>query len=338
MPKTLAAVVLVLCFPAVWYGAGGLHGRSSWIKLSAPNFDLYTTGDEDTGRDLILRLEWLRTLLQPILGWRGENRGEARGEPRDERLKPICIIAFGTSDEFQAYAPISRSIGFFLHGARRDFVVLDGTRTDSRAAAHEYVHFVMSQSGWQLPTWLNEGLAELYSSLEEPRSGNRTEIGRFIPGRVLTLRRDAWIGLEYLTSAGPDAAIFMDADSVDSAYAESWLLAHMLVLDPRYEAKFADLLAAVQTLETAEAFRQVYFKSIADVERDLKAYLVVGQTNARILGDPPAHADFVVTVEREADFDGLAALAEMLGSYRGRTQQSHELYRQLERDYPQRVP
>jgi hypothetical protein len=112
----------------------------------------------------------------------------------------------------------------------------------------------------------------------------------------------------------------------------------MLVLDPRYGARFPDLLAALQTVETTEAFRQVYGKSVRQVELDLKTYLETGQTNVRIIGDSPLPAAQRVTVEREADFEGLAALAEMLGNYRGRTGQSRDLYRQLERDYPRRIP
>jgi hypothetical protein len=43
-----------------------------------------------------------------------------------------------------------------------------------------------------------------------------------------------------------------------------------------------------------------------------------------------------VDVEREADFDGRLALAEMLRNYRGRAEESRDLYRQLDRDYPHR--
>jgi len=308
------------------------------VRLATVNFELYTTGDEDGGRSLILRLEKLRTVLQPIVGWRSEGwRGERGSDPRDQRPKPICIIAFGSRDEFEPYAPAGRSIGFFLPGTRRDFVVLDGAHAEGRAAAHEYVHFVMAQTGLRLPAWLNEGLAELYSNLEPGRAGQRTAIGRFIPGRVLSLRRDAWIGLSELTSASADSEIFSSAALVDSAYAESWLLAHMLVLDPRYAAKFPDLLAALQTCGTTAALRHVYDRSTAQVEQDLQAYLEVGQTNARMLGDSDTPATLRIEVDREADLAGLTALAEMLGNYSGRLEQSRDLYRQLALDYPLRI-
>jgi hypothetical protein len=151
---------------------------------------------------------------------------------------------------------------------------------------------------------------------------------------VFTLGRDAWIGLAELVSASAHSPDFTAAGMVDSAYAESWLLAHMLVLDPRYAAKFPALLKALETSDTAEAFRQVYDKSTAQVERDLRAYLSVGQTNVRILGDPPALSTLPVAVDRQADFDGRAALAEMLSNYRGRMEQAQNLYRQLANDYP----
>jgi hypothetical protein len=213
--------------------------------------------------------------------------------------------------------------------------VLDGASTESRAASHEFVHLVLSRSGYWLPAWLNEGLAELYSNLEEDRSEPRMAVGRLIPGRILSLKKPAWIGLGDLVLASPRSQIFTDSRQVDSAYSESWLLAHMLVLDQRYKDKFPALLEALQTVETAEAFQQVYGKPLADVEHDLCGYLEVAQQNVRNLGNPPELSELRVAIDHEADFSGRMALAEMLDNYRGRAEQSRDIYRQLARDYPQ---
>jgi hypothetical protein len=304
---------------------------ADWTEVRTANFELYTTADEDAGRSLILRLERLRAVLDPILGWRGVDRSDQR----DERERPVCIIAFGSRDEFQQYAPISRSIGYFLPGSRRDFMVLDAS-ADSRAAAHEFVHLVMARNGYSLPPWLNEGLAELYSNVEDGRGEPSLALGRIIPGRVLAIRRDGWIGLSELVSATPDSGLFTSPYTVDSAYGESWLLAHMLVLDRRYARKFAEFLSAIQSSGAQEAFRQVYDESLAQVECDLRAYLDVAQANVRNLGNPPKITGVEFAVAKQADFEGRTALAEMLGNYRGRREQSQELYQQLARDYPQR--
>ena len=311
--------VLALLFVAVWCSAGESPGtRAPWTRIVTPGFELLTTGGEDAGQSLLIRLERLKSVLRPIFGERSE--------------KAVCIIEFGTRDEFQPYAPMSRSIGYFLPGARRDFVVLDGTHAEGRSAGHEYVHFAISQSGLRLPAWLNEGLAELYSNVDESRT-----VGRFIAGRVFALRRGDWISLDDLSTAGADSEAFTSAGSVDAAYSESWLLAHMLALDPRYQDRFADLLAALQAFPAAEAFEKVYGMSLSEVEQDLRGYLEAGEKNARVLGETERPAGPPVMVEPQADFEGLSALAEMLGNYQGRTGQSRELYREIARDYPRRL-
>jgi hypothetical protein len=298
--------------------------KGAWLKVSTANFELYTTAGEDAGRSLISRFEHLRTVVQPVIAGKVSRR------------KPVCIIAFRSHDEFQAYAPISRSTGFFLPGPRRDFIVLDGPSTETHTAAHEYGHLVMAQSGLRLPAWLNEGLAELYSNVEGAQSEPHMIVGRFIPCRVLSLRRDSWIGLTELVSASAHSPVFTGAASVDSAYAQSWLLAHMLVLDPRYAGHFQGLLLALQSAGTADAFGMVYGKSVAQVEWDLTGYLEAGQANARALDSPLPPTAQPIGVEREADFDARLALAEMLGNYLGRGEQAREEYRQLACDYPLR--
>jgi hypothetical protein len=153
----------------------------------------------------------------------------------------------------------------------------------SRTAAHEWPHVVGGQDGLRLPAWLNEGLAELFSNLEDGRSEPRTSVGQFIPCGIFWLRPDRWISLAELVSASENSEVFTSPGSVDSAYAESWLLAHMLVLDPRYSENFPHLLSALEHSETPEAFGTVYRKSVAQVEQDLIAYLEVVQTNGRVL-------------------------------------------------------
>jgi hypothetical protein len=298
--------------------------HTSWVRVATANFELYTTSGEAAGRGLIDRLERLRPVLQSVL--------PGKGAPQ----RPVCIIAFRSHDEFQPYAPISRATGFYLPGARRDFIVLDTPSPETRTAAHEYGHLVIAQSGLRLPPWLNEGLAELYSNVAAAPPDPRIVVGQFIPSRVLTLRRSNWIGLTELVSAGVNAPAFTSPGMVDSAYAESWLLAHMLVLDPAYAARFPSFLLALQTSDTPEAFGTVYGKSTAQVERDMSAYLEKGQANARVTQSSLPVTPPSIDVELDADFGARLALAEMLRDYRGREEQARQIYQALRRDYPLR--
>lgn len=326
--SALARAACLLC--ASWCFAAESPDRpvdpakGVWLKVASANFEVYTTAGEDAGRNLIRRFERLRTLLRPAVAWAGW------------RERPVCVIAFQSSDEFQPYTPVGRASGFFLSGARRDFVVLDSPTTETRTAAHEYAHVAIAQSGLQLPVWLTEGLAELYSNLDSEPADPNVIVGQFIRGRVLSLRRDGWIGLSELVSSGPRSAVFTSPAFVESAYAESWLLAHMLAMDPRYSGQFQAFLAAVQTSGTTQALDSVYGRSIDQVERDLRAYLEAGQANVRMLSGASAEIGWSIEVEPEADFGARLALAEMLGNYSGRSEQAREVYRQMARDYPLR--
>jgi hypothetical protein len=292
--------------------------------VASANFELYTTAGEEAGRRLISRFERLRTILEPMFVRRANHE------------RPLCILAFRSQDEFRPYAPMGRSTGFYLPGARRDFIALQDPSANSRTAAHEYAHAVMARSGLRIPTWLNEGLAELYSNIDGVESDPSLMLGRFIDGRVVWLHRDGWIGLAALVSSTQQSGIFTDSALVDSAYSESWLLAHMLVLCPGYAGHFQDFLSALQTADTPQAIGMVYAKSLAQVEQDLTAYIGVGQANTRPLDRAPPATVQPVDVERDADFDARLALAEMLGNYRGRSAQAYGAYTQLARDYPLR--
>jgi hypothetical protein len=214
--------------------------------------------------------------------------------------------------------------------------VLDGSTAETRTPAHEYGHAVLAQTGLRLPTWLNEGFAELYSNVERGPSETQVVVGHFLPGRVLSLRRDGWINLTELVSADANSRIFTSAAFVESAYAESWLLAHMLTMDPQYAGRLPSLLSAVQCGGSEEALGQVYGKSMAQIEHDLRAYLEIGETNLRTLDVELPDVQFI-TANGEADLEARLAIAEMLANYRGRGEQAREVCRRLALDYPSRA-
>ena len=93
---------------------------------------------------------------------------------------------------------------------------------------------------------------------------------------------------------------------------------------------------ATLALVVAEAGHVDAARRAAVVQAQRVGFDEVGAANVRILAEPPRDAVERVDVEREADFDGRLALAEMLRNYRGRAEESRDLYRQLDRDYPHR--
>ena len=68
----------------------------------------------------------------------------------------------------------------------------DGKRDEMlRTIFHEYVHLVIDNVSDGLPLWLNEGLAEYYSTFLVDAAGTGALVGRAIPAHLelLTHRR-----------------------------------------------------------------------------------------------------------------------------------------------------
>jgi hypothetical protein len=323
--RLVARLALVIAFlGGGWYSEAD-PPDANWLKLTSANFELYTTASETSGRELIRHFEQIRRVLQPALGWQG---------PESKRA---VLIAFRSSTEFRPYAPNDCASGFYLPGSGHDFIVMASASREDRTAAHEYGHLILSHIGWHLPAWLDEGLAELYSDSDFSGAKRQISVGQFIPGRVATLHQDGWIRLDELLPANPSSELFSSPAFARSSYAECWLLAHMLALDPRYAPRFGDLVAALRNSDALAAFATAYGKSLTDVERDLRAYLVEGQRNRRLVDTGSADCQGAIMVDRDAGFDARLALAEMLRDYPGRRDQARGAYQQLVRDYPRRM-
>lgn len=301
----------------------GIASDGGWLELDSAHFQLFTTADEAAGTLLIHHFEQVRQVVQPALRWAGE------------REKPVQIVAFGSSGEMAPYTPNERASGFFLAGTDHDFIVLATPSSSTRTAAHEYGHLVLSQNGLDLPPWLNEGIAELYSNFS--LAGPKVRIGEFIPGRILALRNDGWVSLDELLSADYSSRLYRSSSYSQSTYAECWLLSHMLVLDPRYAPRFRNLILALGRTTAQQAFQSVYGKSIGEIERDVKEYLAIGTANARYLDAPAQPYAGPVRVLRGAEFGARLTLADLLSHYPGRHSQAREAFYQLQRDYPLRA-
>ncbi len=126
-----------------------------------------------------------------------------------------------------------------------DFIVMSRASSENYAVAvHEYTHLMIHQSGMELPAWLNEGRAELYSSLE-PR-GSQILVGRVLPGRVHTLSAEKWIPLATLLNMDHRSPYYNEKSHAGMFCAESWALVHMLNLDPGYRPHLSAMALALK--------------------------------------------------------------------------------------------
>jgi len=239
-----------------------------WIAVRSENFELYTTGGERAARDTLRHFEMVRTFFLQALKLGGASA-------------PAQIIAFDNRKHYEEYAPQSWSAAFYHAGPDRDMIVMSGLGPETGPTAiHEYVHLLIKHSEIRFPLWINEGYAELYSSLQP--KGNKAMVGAPIEGHYRLLSGSKWPPLQNIWDAegyghsGKNGA-------VGAFYALSWALMHMMNLSDGYRPKSGEWMnLVVGGMTAAEAFQKVYGKTPDQVTSDLRNYMGQSRVNGAL--------------------------------------------------------
>jgi tetratricopeptide (TPR) repeat protein len=110
----------------------------------------------------------------------------------------------------------------------------------------------------------------------------------------------------------------------------------MLNLDKEYRSHLSDLLDALRTTDSIEAFQKAYGKSIPEVQHDLQAYVGAQYLHGLAFQVPLPKAVESPEIEAHSALTARLALADLLADYPGKLSQAGETYSQLARDFPQR--
>ena len=154
---------------------GGSPRSSSWRQIVTP--DLIVVGNAPTGE--------LKRILSELTRFRDTL---ARMFPDAAVTSPVPtrVVVLRDYDEFRRFQPRdSRGRpqanvgGYFSRGADVNSIVLPASRGESSLETifHEYTHYFVSRNvRAQIPGWLNEGLADFYSTFRGDFRG-KTLIG-----------------------------------------------------------------------------------------------------------------------------------------------------------------
>src|SRR3954452_8935587 len=230
-----------------------LQAAQRWTSLTTPHFEMYTNNGVGSGTKALETFERVRSFFL--------DNSPSKHAPDT----PVRIIAFKSEREFEPYRPNDGAFAYYQRSRKRDYIVMQDLSPEHyRAAVHEYTHLIVEHSGLKLPIWLNEGLADLYSSMEP--KGNQTMVGRPIEGHLIVLGNEKWLDLALLTSVRQDSPYYNERTKMQIFYAESWALTHMLALGKDYQAGFGRFLSSASAGADAEAsFRAIYGKTLAQV-------------------------------------------------------------------------
>jgi tetratricopeptide (TPR) repeat protein len=270
-----------------------------WIRLKSANFEMYSTASERSARDELKHFEQVRAFFVSTMG----------AIPGQQL--PVEIIAFNSKKEYEPYRINNFAQAFYQSSPTADYIVLSEVGFDVYPVAiHEYTHLVVRHMGLNLPPWLNEGMAELYSTLRP--YGDKLMVGDLIPGRFQALQRDRWVSLSIIVAADQHSPYYNEGSQAGSLYNEGWALTHMLLLKPEFRPGFAKLLALInQGTPTADAFVQVYGKNVDQIEQDLQTYLKGFQFKGAVFPQHLENFSAAISAEPAPDFDVKLMLAQL---------------------------
>lgn len=285
-------LLLVFAFVFSLAIAKPLRAASEWITASTEHFLLYSTVSENKSRELLEDLERFRGVL-------------SRGLSLPPGREPLTrVMAFGSWRDFQNYRPFyegkaqSDVVGYHSPGPDSAYIVVylgRGATEARRTIYHEYLHQLVDVHDLQLPLWLNEGLAEYYSTFRMHKG--RVELGEPLEEHVKFLRQTGLLPLAMLAQVGLQSSIYNEGLRRGIFYAESWAAVHYLLCGKadRDNAEGLVRYIAMQRqpmpgVSEAARFQAAFGVDFETVDRELARYLSRGRYSrysGEVTADPP---------------------------------------------------
>lgn len=229
---------------------------------------------------------------------------------------PTTVILFRDEASFMPFKPLYQGrpanvSGFFQPGEDVNYIAisLDPRERDPFSTAfHEYVHLHLKDNVPGVPLWLNEGLAEFYGSIQF--SGGEATLGAPLNHYIRLLREQEMLPLTTLFSIGTNSPHYNEQEKSGVFYGESWALVHYLMLggSNNRQEQFRLFLHQISRGDApAKALEQSFGMSLADIEKELKAYVRRGDFPAMRIAsaDPEAYASYTA-MQRSSLTDGEA--------------------------------
>jgi len=166
--------------------------------------------------------------------------------------------------------------------------------------------------------------------------GDRVLVGTLIAGRYQALLNEKWVPLKVIVNADRNSPYYNEKNQAGSLYNEGWALTHMLVLTNEYRPGFAKFLEMVNAgTPTEDAFNKAYGKSLADVDKELQAYLHGTHFQGAYFAQKLEKASDEITVEPAPEFDVKLVLADLFNRP-GKESETRAAFEQLTKEDPKR--
>jgi tetratricopeptide (TPR) repeat protein len=269
----LAASPLILCPRAAHSQPDPDHLlQRRWTESRTTHFRAFSCGQTQPVARITARLEQFREAYSLLAGQ------QAVASP------PIIVIAFPDYETLRPFLPLhdgrpANLTAFFHPGSDENLIVLPLIgHVSLEAIFHEYTHLLLRHNGRFWPIWLEEGMAEIYSTFEVVGS-HTARIGHPIERHLAILADEPLTPLARLFSVTHSSPEYNERQHQGVFYAQSWLLTHYLMLggNPTRKAQFGQLTTLLRQGQLPEqAFTNAFHCSLATMQNELRNYLARG--------------------------------------------------------------
>ena len=257
--KSLAVVLLLT-------GATGAEAQQRWMELSSDHYRVAGDLAPDQLEQAAIRFEAFHSAVSELFS------------PRQYPRVPMATVLVLASDDDLDALDLNGGEAYFLADDGGHYVAMLSESSRSRPvekALHDYFHAVAAVTIPNAPLWLEEGLAEFYSTVSWSTDGRNLEIGRPIDAWVRRVREDGSL-LRFDDVLAAESGSHDDGgDSIFQA--QTWAFVHYLVTRNEGSGypetiRFVRLLSSEVVFEqaVADAFGVTFRTLLGDFERSVR--------------------------------------------------------------------
>jgi tetratricopeptide (TPR) repeat protein len=260
--------------------------KDEWISVKSKNFHLIGNATEKDIRLVATKLEQFRETFRILFP----------GLKIDSPIK-TTVIVFKSDTSYRPFKPRRPDgkpddgiAGYFQPGDDVNYITLstEGENADTFGTIfHEYTHFMLDTSIGKanIPTWLNEGLAEYYQTYKI-EDDQKITLGTVQSEHLDLLSQSKLIPFKQFFEVD-NYTLHANGHGARSVfYAQAWALIHYLIQgNGGNNAKNLDrfLNMSLKEVPPETAFKQAFNSDYATMEKELRAYIEKNKYTASLI-------------------------------------------------------